>query len=233
MKDFKLKRIGISVFYLLAMQAFGHDSLNWNYDGTITNLENHSVQLELENIYSGLAVRGGLLVIGFDIDADRINHPAVAWVSDDLEDIKHWNFENILESIFQYRDNVYLSDTNGIVYLWGNSGWSVADIKLEPSSKVIDSRDDIIACYPSSPFKDPAKMGGCFSVEQKWQISTHWLDLTSEIPPKVCDQYLYIFERAGKNKIKKIRKIDITNGNEMNTWTVDNEPEDLCSVELL
>ncbi len=178
----------------------------------------------MQNIYAGKEHANDLYVIGYKIDSSGINYPTAARIGADLKEIAYWSFETDLQDIFVYKDTIYINDTQGSVFFLKNNQWESGTIKLKPTSMVISSTDDLVACYPSSAFKETVVIGECYAVKKGWQITVNW----RELRPAICRGFLSVFERNHNETVMK--KISTNDGKVLAIKPVRYIPGHSCDV---
>jgi len=215
-----------SLILFASCSASGTSPLTWKHDGSVFDINKNTVKLDMQNVYAGYEFNNELYVIGYKIDKEGINYPAAARISSNLKNAKSWLFESDLQDIFVVNNKIHISDAEGAVFLLDDLIWKLSKIKLKPDSKVIVSNKDVIACYPSSPFKISNKIGACYSVNQDWSITVNWRKVT----PRACLKYLYVYEKNNAKGVAK--KIRLTDGEILASKFLNSIPKDLCKVNF-
>jgi len=210
---------------LISVEACAQKEISWKTNGKVT-IGSHTLKLKMQNIYYGYKFDNGVYLIGFEIDKKGNNIPTLAWLSAIDTAPEYWTFNNVLQEIFILNGQVHLLDMNGEIQQLENKTWKKSAIKLKINSRVIDTRNGILACYPSPLFKSPPAIGGCYTANGKWEIKINWRDTA----PKICKGYLIVVDQI-KN-ILWLKKHNITNGLLLASKEIEDTPKDLCSVDF-
>lgn len=101
-----MKNTKVSLLVLLlvvAMNACARDSLQWDYDGSVSNGPS-KVQTNLQNAYTAFQDINGIYLGGFTIDAEGINYPHITFVANDLSVRKSWPMDDSVSQFFHFKD---------------------------------------------------------------------------------------------------------------------------------
>ena len=201
-------------------------SVIWHEDGRVVSGSGQAIQLNLHNLYDGLAFDNKLYVIGFFINSDGINILRIAEVSEELGTVDYWTFEHIISDIFAYHNSIHINDTDGQVFKLSGAAWQKSDLIFPANSQVVfsDNDDKLVVCHPSSLPMTGHHRGGCFSINPNWHFDFTWFVVT----PKVCDGRLFIYENKMNGGV--VRVLSLETGEVLHSKPLTIAPDDLCGV---
>lgn len=155
----------------------------------VTGLLNVANETILDSTYLSLKSEGIEYYAGFIIDSEGLNQPAVVRKSKGGHKQKVWKFNAIIADLFLFNSQISVALDSGEVYSLKNDQWRRSTLMLAGSPRIVfsDGKQHLIACSPSSLFKEGAREGGCESYNPNWKLSFSWHD----VRPKVCGELLY------------------------------------------
>lgn len=219
-----------AVFLLIMIQGVSVEvssdiNIFWTTDGRILS-GNNEIKLKMHNAYSGYRVDNGIYVIGFEIDKQGNNKPTLSWLKNINVEPVYWSFDNVLQQVFEFDGHVYLLDMQGDVYKHSKSEWTKEKFNLVKKSRIIDTKNGILACYPSSFMMSSQRSGACYMVDASWKVQVNWRD----IEPKICNGNLVVVDTQQKQMMFK--KYSVLDGKLIDTRKIFKVSEDLCKVKL-
>lgn len=190
---------------LLAFSA--HGALRWKPDGTVRDARAQVFRSELTQVVRAFEAPEGLYLAGSWGGADR---RGVALVARDLSSARYWRFELDVTDFFRYRDQLYLRDIGGGVFVRVGEDWKVADWRLAPDSVLLqpDADRELIVCSPAPMTKQGSGTyrGDCRSLTYGWQQELNW---GADSPPRICADYLAVLGwQAQQRHVFRVRLSD-------------------------
>lgn len=224
MKNFKFIIINVLLLYSITITACASSKITWDGNAVTVGEKKHEIDISLQDVAKEFVLNEKLFITGYQIDSSGINYPSVVWFNDEYSQSFYGRFENDVQDIFEYNSYIYLLDSSGVVFKFSGQEWELSDIKLQQSSYVIYSKDDIIACQPTSLFKSSKDRGKCYSVMKRWSVDINWTDIT----PKICGNELKAIGRIQKNKTAW--KVDIETGKSLIRKDISSDISEPCKV---
>lgn len=221
----------VGIFCLIAMtascQSVAPAEPHWHEDGRIESSSDETIQLDLQNLYGELRYQHKTYLLGFRIDAEGINTPYVAEVSDDLKSIRYWPFTGILNDLFLLDGRVSVNDMSGRVYQLGEKSWETADLSFPNDAYVIysDNKESLIVCHAASMQMASTRTSGCYSINPDWHHDFTWFD----VRPQVCGNALYIYENAPSGGTFKVLSMD--SGEILYSRPLSQAPKQICDID--
>jgi hypothetical protein len=142
----------------------------------------------LDSAYLTLITGGKQYFAGFSIAPDGLNTPVIVEIDVEGGGQRYWEFEEKISDLFLFNSHIsVVLDSGATVSLIGGA-WQRDQLVVAEHSKIIYSagQNNLIACSPSSFFKEGARESGCQSYNPNWKISFPW----REIEPKYCGKYI-------------------------------------------
>lgn len=221
----KIRLIILLSLLLTTVEACAQKDISWKSNGEVF-IGNDTIKLKMQNVYYGYKYKDGAYLIGFEIDKQGNNKPTLAWLSETDNSPLYWSFDNILQQVFILNDMPHLLDMNGGLHQFEKQTWIKSSLKLKDNSRIIYTENTILACYPTPLFKSPSSIGGCYTIDGKWEIKVNWRDTL----PKVCNEHLVAIDK--NKKTLWIRNYSKTSGELLSSSKITKIPDDLCSFSF-
>ena len=172
---------------LLSVACHADDSITLSRD--IANSAHTAKETSLDNVYLSYSAKDAMYYAGFTIEKNGTNQPTLVEVKSIGGKKTAWKFDDIIADVFVFNSMVSVVLDSGAVYSLNAGRWERGFLVLAERSRIVfgDGKNHLIACSPSSLFKDDASVGGCESHNPSWKISFSWHD----VRPRVCGELLY------------------------------------------
>lgn len=146
-------------------------------------------ETSLDNAYLSFSTKDAIYYAGFTLEKNGTNQPTLVEVNK-ADDKKHaWKFDDIIADVFVFNSRISVALDSGVVYSLNTGKWEQSSLELAEGPRIVfsDGKQHLIACTPSSLFKEDTRLGGCESHNPNWKISFSWHD----VRPKVCGNLLH------------------------------------------
>jgi hypothetical protein len=172
---------------LLSVASHADDSIALSHD--IANSAHTAKETSLDNAYLSFSTKDAMYFAGFTIENNGTNQPTLVEVKKIGGMKAIWKFDDIIADVFVFKSMVSVVLDSGVVYSLNTGRWERSSLVLAERSRIVfgDGKMRLIACSPSSLFKDDTRVGGCESHNPSWTISFPWHD----VRPKICGDLLY------------------------------------------
>jgi hypothetical protein len=142
----------------------------------------------LDSAYLTLQSGGKRYFAGFSIAPDGFNTPVIVEIDVEGGGQRYWEFEEIISDLFLFNSHISAVLDSGATFSLIGSAWQRDALVVAEHSKIIYStgQNHVIACAPSSLFKEEDRESGCQSYNPNWKISFPW----REIEPMYCGKYI-------------------------------------------
>ncbi|WDE05878.1 hypothetical protein SG34_002780 [Thalassomonas viridans] len=217
MKDILISRCKFALLILTAWltscAVVEKSQLQWRYDGSVFT-PHAKIETGLDNAYYAFDTPQGLYLAGFKIDNKGINHPYLVFIGKQLSGQIHWPQDRAVEQLFFYKKQLYLLDESGKTQVKAGQHWREHPLTFTANSKVITSRQALIACVPTPLPSADYTRGHCYSPTKNWRRDIAWRSVT----PALCNNILLAINDYPAPK--SLHYIDIDTGKILNRTSI-------------